>query len=182
MNTSSKTSTVKIEWTNLTLRTIIKQKLSRQSLDTKLIDKVIRYDNFNRVQMESFPSILNNNNNILINSPTGSGKTFIFEIAILKLLLSNIEKQKIIYVAPTKSLCHEIFLSWSKLFAPISVIELNSDYLFSFEEEQNEITKGTIIITTPEKFDLIIKKWRINKFLLEKLSLLIIDELHLLDD
>ena len=85
-------------------------------------------------------------------------------------------------MAPTKSLCHEIFLSWSKLFAPISVIELNSDYLFSFEEEQNEITKGTIIITTPEKFDLIIKKWRINKFLLEKLSLLIIDELHLLDD
>lgn len=154
-----------------------------------LIDSVLRYPSLNKVQVQSFYPLIDSNDNTLINAPTGCGKTFLFELTILRQLILNPVDQenpknriKAVYVAPTKSLCHEISYNWHKVFQGLNIIELNSDNLFSYREEQEEIQCADIIITTPEKFDILIKRWKNHLSLIEKLGLVLIDELHLLDD
>jgi ATP-dependent DNA helicase HFM1/MER3 len=46
--------------------------------------------------------------NMVVSAPTGSGKTGIMEMAIVRLLNEKgCDNAKIVYVAPTKALCHE---------------------------------------------------------------------------
>ena len=43
-------------------------------------------------------------------------------------------------------------------------------------------SKADIIITTPEKWDSMSRKWKDKKLLLESIGLMLVDEIHLLDD
>ena len=45
---------------------------------------VFPFNQFNEMQSKAFSSIYNSSNNCVISSPTGSGKTVLFELAILK--------------------------------------------------------------------------------------------------
>lgn len=69
---------------------------------------VFSYPLFNAVQSRCFDSVYGSRENLVISSPTGSGKTAILELAICS-LFKELDKgtYKIIYQAPTKSLCAE---------------------------------------------------------------------------
>jgi ATP-dependent DNA helicase HFM1/MER3 len=66
--------------------------------------------------------------NLFFPAPTGSGKTVIMECAILRLLQEQIGdseralgSRKVVYMAPVKALCQQIFALWSERFAPLGV-------------------------------------------------------------
>ncbi|KAI8850867.1 P-loop containing nucleoside triphosphate hydrolase protein, partial [Chytridium lagenaria] len=115
-------------------------------------------------------------------APTGSGKTCIMEMAIAKLLMQeNGDQAKVVYMCPTKALCSERALDWQKKFRVlgISCEELTGDTQSS---SMYEIQKSNIIVTTPEKWDSMTRKWRDNRQLMSLVRLILLDEVHMLNE
>ncbi|EDO15624.1 hypothetical protein Kpol_489p5 [Vanderwaltozyma polyspora DSM 70294] len=134
------------------------------------------------MQSEAFRYIYDTDENCVISSPTGSGKTVLFELAILRLLRDNnysADNIKILYIAPTKSLCYEQSKNWSSKFLNLSVGMLTSDTSYS---ETDKVRNANIIITTPEKWDLLTRKWEDYKRLFELVKLILVDEIHMLKE
>ena len=131
---------------------------------------------FNPIQTQIFYSAYHSDENLLIGAPTGSGKTAIAELAILR-LFSKTSEGKVIYIAPLKSLSKERVKDWKEKFSFMkkNVIELTGDYTPDLEVLLN----SDILITTPEKWDGISRNWHHRSYV-KKVNLIIIDEIHLL--
>ncbi|XP_013369810.1 PREDICTED: probable ATP-dependent DNA helicase HFM1 isoform X2 [Chinchilla lanigera] len=138
---------------------------------------------FNYIQSKAFDDLLYTDRNFVICAPTGSGKTVVFELAITRLLMEvplpwlNI---KIVYMAPIKALCSQRFDDWKEKFGPIGLNckELTGDTVV---DDLFEIQHAHIIMTTPEKWDSMTRKWRDNS-LVQLVRLILIDEVHVVKD
>lgn len=151
---------------------------------SKQLQNSLGFTELNKMQKESFQDIYMSNDNCVVSAPTGSGKTALCEIAIAKLLFTgnqsrNTVNSKILYIAPTKSLCFEKYETWKKKFSNhnISVGILTGD-TESFEVEN--IKNSNIIVTTPEKWDLLTRRWFDYIKLFDLIKLLLVDEIHIL--
>jgi len=143
---------------------------------------VFPFDLFNAVQSKCFNPVYNTNDNVVVAAPTGSGKTAILELAICKLALQRgNENFKIVYQAPTKALCSERARDWEKKFSHMSLkcVELTGD---TSQTEMRRVGDASIIVTTPEKWDSITRKWHDHQRLLQMVELFLIDEVHILKD
>ncbi|KAL1840417.1 hypothetical protein VTJ49DRAFT_491 [Mycothermus thermophilus] len=143
---------------------------------------IFPYELFNAVQSKCFPIIYNTNDNVVIAAPTGSGKTAILELAICKLALNRgNENFKIVYQAPTKALCAEKARDWEQKFSHMNLkcAELTGD---TSQAEMRRVGDASIIVTTPEKWDSITRKWQDHRRLLQLVELFLIDEVHILKD
>ena len=131
---------------------------------------------FNPIQTQIFYSAYHSDENLLVGAPTGSGKTAIAELAILR-LFSKTSEGKVIYIAPLKSLSKERVKDWKEKFNFMkkNVIELTGD----FTPDLEILLKSDILITTPEKWDGISRNWHHRSYV-KKVNLIIIDEIHLL--
>ncbi|KAH9603029.1 hypothetical protein KSS87_009502, partial [Heliosperma pusillum] len=148
---------------------------------------------FNSLQSECFPTCFLSDVNMVISAPTGSGKTVLFELCILRLLSRSLAADgrfahvngtlKTIYIAPSKALVQEKLRDWSQKLGAwgISCLEMTGDNdSYNFRNVQ----EADIILTTPEKFDAV-TRFRIRDGGLSYFSdigLLLIDEVHLLND
>lgn len=153
----------------------------RQALPDKC-RAVFPYQLFNVVQSRCFPLVYGSNDNVVISAPTGSGKTAILEMAICKLAGSaGAENFKVVYQAPTKSLCSERARDWEKKFSHMNLrcIELTGD---TSRAQASRVGSASIIVTTPEKWDSITRKWSDYQKLLKMIRLVLIDEVHILND
>lgn len=80
-----------------------------------------------------------------------------------------------------KALCEERMLDWHSRFNEfgINCISVTGDSdIFDCKSLMNH----NLIITTPEKWDVITRKWKDNKSLVEAVKLFMIDEIHLLNE
>mmetsp|Transcript_17324 Transcript_17324/g.12388 ORF Transcript_17324/g.12388 Transcript_17324/m.12388 type:complete len:92 (-) Transcript_17324:336-611(-) len=68
---------------------------------------------FNPIQTQVFHVLFHTDANSLIGAPTGSGKTIMSELAMLR-VFKNAPQQKIIYIAPLKALAKERIADWKK--------------------------------------------------------------------
>jgi ATP-dependent DNA helicase HFM1/MER3 len=111
-----------------------------------------------------------------------SGKTALLELAICKLVEGHATGEfKIVYQAPTKSLCSERLRDWDRKFSHLNLpcAELTGD---TSQFEMSKVRKASIIVTTPEKWDSITRKWTDFSKLLQMVKLFLIDEVHILKD
>ncbi|TKA71090.1 hypothetical protein B0A55_08343 [Friedmanniomyces simplex] len=137
---------------------------------------------FNAVQSKSFETIYKSNDNLVLSAPTGSGKTAVLELAICRLISGFAGGSfKIVYQAPTKSLCSERQRDWQRKFGPLDLqcAELTGDTEIS---QLRNVQNATIIITTPEKWDSVTRKWKDHQRLMQMVKLLLIDEVHILKE
>uniref|UniRef100_A0A3Q3IGD2 DNA 3'-5' helicase n=1 Tax=Monopterus albus TaxID=43700 RepID=A0A3Q3IGD2_MONAL len=137
---------------------------------------------FNCVQSKALDDVLYTGKNFVACAPTGSGKTVLFELAIIRLLMETSEPWrdvKAVY-APIKALCSQCFENWKKKFGPLglSCKELTGDTEI---DDFFEIQDSHIILTTPEKWDSMTRKWKDN-CLLQLVRLFLIDEVHVVKD
>ncbi|KAK4846686.1 hypothetical protein QYF36_020841 [Acer negundo] len=147
---------------------------------------------FNSLQSECFPVCFQSDVNMVISAPTGSGKTVLFELCILRLLSRFITEGrfvhikgtlKTIYIAPSKALVQEKLRDWSQKFGSwgMNCLELTGDNEFY---NTRNIQEADIILTTPEKFDAVtryrIKDGGLSFF--SDITLILVDEVHLLND
>ena len=141
----------------------------------------------NRIQTVVFDSAYNTNQNLLICAPTGAGKTNIAMLTIVNQIKKNIvdgvlrrDDFKIVYVAPMKALAAEMVENFGKRLAPLGVTvrELTGDMQLT----KQEILQTQMLVTTPEKWDVVTRKSLGDISLSLLVKLLIIDEVHLLHD
>ncbi len=118
-------------------------------------------------------NLFKNGKNQIVATPTGSGKTLVAELAMLDTILNK--RKKAIYIVPLKALAsekHKEFIENYKHEFKIRVAigELqNETYNYDFD----------LLIVTSEKLDSLIRH---STKILENIGLVIIDEIHLLND
>ena len=143
---------------------------------------VFPYPLFNAIQSKSFDTIYNTNDNFVLSAPTGSGKTAVLELAICRLVTGFAAgSYKIVYQAPTKSLCSERQRDWQAKFAPLDLkcAELTGD---TEAVQLRNVQHASIIVTTPEKWDSVTRKWKDHQKLMQMVKLFLIDEVHILKE
>ena len=143
---------------------------------------VFRHPVFNAIQSKCFPTAYQSNHNLVVSAPTGAGKTAILELAICRLVLSfKADQYKIVYMAPTKSLCSERQKDWQAKFTTLNLqcAELTGDTDYG---QLRNVQGANVVITTPEKWDSMTRMWTDHARLMRIVKLLLIDEVHILKD
>ncbi|MBE3042258.1 DEAD/DEAH box helicase, partial [Candidatus Bathyarchaeota archaeon] len=87
---------------------------------------------------------------------------------------------KIVYVAPMKALAAEITGKLGKRLAWLGIKV--REYTGDMHLTKQEVVQTQIIVTTPEKWDVVTRKGAGDTELVQKVRLLIIDEVHMLHD
>jgi pre-mRNA-splicing helicase BRR2 len=119
----------------------------------------------NRIQSKCFPSAFHDDGNMLICAPTGSGKTNVAMLTMLREIgkhrddatgAIDLDAFKIVYISPLKALVAEQTGNFGKRLAPynINVAELTGDRQLT----KAQIAETQVIVTTPEKWDVITRK------------------------
>lgn len=142
----------------------------------------------NRIQSVLYESAFKSDENLLLCAPTGAGKTNVAMLTILRAIENhrdhitgqiNLKSFKVVYVAPLKALVQEQVREFQRRLTPnygIVVNELTGDASLS----KQQINETQVLVTTPEKWDVITRKESNPAVALVRL--IIIDEIHLLHD
>lgn len=157
-------------------------KISALPIPQKLIEVILAegYQDLYPSQIEAVKSNVLEGDNMLLVTPTASGKTL---IAILTAGKTILEKGgKVIYLTPLRALAKEKYEEFKKLEtikksngSNIKVVLSSGDY----DTSSSFLEKGDIIILTNEKFDSLLRhglSW------IDEVNLFIADEIHLVGD
>ena len=155
------------------------QPLPVSTLKNPLLEEIYgsRFPFFNPMQSQVFHTMYHTSDNVLLGSPTGSGKTVAAELAMWWAFREK-PGSKVVYIAPMKALVRERVQDWRKrlvLGTGLKLVELTGDNT----PDTRTIRDADIIITTPEKWDGISRSWQTRNYV-RQVSLVIIDEIHLL--
>src|SRR3989338_3651770 len=113
--------------------------------------------------------------NLIISSPTASGKTIIAELCALHSIINN--KRKVIYTCPLRALASEHYNDFKRKYAKEQGIRITIS-TGDLDSSSSYLQDYDLIFTTYEKLDSLIRhraEW------LSAVGLLMIDEVHELD-
>lgn len=125
-------------------------------------------------QEKSVKAGLLDGKNLLVCTPTASGKTLIAELAGVKGIIEG--KGKAIYIVPLKALANEKFKDFKKKYGSFLKIALS---IGDIDSKDSYLADYDLIITTSEKLDSLTRHhtpW------LSMISTIIVDEVHLIND
>lgn len=113
-------------------------------------------------------------------APTGTGKTYMARLLIIRHLEDH-DHQRVLYIVPSRALINEISNSLDQALRPIGVnVYALGAYLTSLQaEEQVNIENAHVIVATPERADMLL---RMGVGLIDKVSLIIVDEAHHIEE
>ncbi|KAJ2162499.1 Pre-mRNA splicing [Coemansia sp. RSA 552] len=141
----------------------------------------------NRIQSRVYPTAFTTDDNMLICAPTGAGKTNCAALAMMRTISQfrdingriDPDAFKMVYIAPMKALVAEVAGAFAKRLEPLGlrVAELTGDSQLT----KQQITETQLIVTTPEKWDVVTRKGGEGSYT-TLVRLVIIDEVHLLHD
>lgn len=143
---------------------------------------IFPYPVFNAIQSKCFHTAFATSDNLVLSSPTGSGKTVVLELAVCRAICDHPAGQfKIVYQAPTKALCSERLRDWEKKFRSLDLTcaELTGD---TDNTNLKHVQHADVLITTPEKWDSVTRKWQDHEKLMQMVKLFLIDEVHILKE
>ncbi|MGC9114725.1 MAG: DEAD/DEAH box helicase [Fervidicoccaceae archaeon] len=126
-------------------------------------------------QEEAIKKGLFEGKNILMVTQTASGKTFLAELLAIDTVMKG--KGKVVYLSPLKALADEKFRDFTLYYRDLNLRTILT--VGNYDSDEPRLERYDIICTTYEKMDSLVRhrpNW------LEKVSLLIIDEIHYLDD
>lgn len=112
--------------------------------------------------------------NLLVCTPTASGKTLIAELAAVSAILSR--RGKAVYVVPLKALASEKHNDFKKRYGSFAKVALS---IGDFDSSDPYLADYDLIICTAEKLDSLIRH---HSPWIMSVSVIIIDEIHLLND
>jgi helicase len=178
--------------------------MTLSQIKDKNLEKIIKeigYDSLYPIQKQAILNGLLEGKNLLITSPTASGKTLIAIMAAIKALEKN---KKVIYMTPLKSLASEKYndflaLSNINFGNNTSTRIINKNFDDGNKEKKNkeknnlvikiatsdydssgkDLLDANIVILTNEKLDALIRN---STELLSNVGVFIIDEIHLIGD
>ncbi|UJR08870.1 hypothetical protein I4U23_013125 [Adineta vaga] len=136
---------------------------------------------FNGIQTQVFNTLYNSDDNVFLGASTGCGKTICAEFAMLRLFSAEKLKEnpepKCVYVTPKEELAELVRQDWHRRFSTIgrTVVLLTGETATDLKL----IAKGNIIISTPEKWDILSRRWKQRKNV-QNVNLFIVDDLHVI--
>ncbi|MFU8868257.1 DEAD/DEAH box helicase [Natronococcus sp.] len=134
------------------------------------------FEEFNRMQREALPALLESAANVVASAPTASGKTALAELAICKTLA---EGGTALFIAPMRALTNEKEDDWDR-FEALDY----SVYVVTGERDLNprRARHADILVMTPEKLDSATRKHDSRRYdFVTDIDVCVIDEVHLLD-
>ncbi len=108
---------------------------------------------------------------LIIASPTASGKTFIAELGIVNQVVKN--EGKAVYIVPLKALASEKYEDFTERYEDLNVMMSVGDK----DESGDYLETADIVIVTSEKLDSMLRH---NPSWIHDINLVVTDEIHLL--
>jgi len=124
-------------------------------------------------QVKSIQAGLFDDKNLLVCTPTASGKTLVGELGALNAILHD--RGKAVYIVPLRALASEKLRQFRKDYPSLKIAMSTGD----LDEVEGYLGHNDVIIVTSEKFDSLLRHkvdW------LQKVKTIIVDEIHLLND
>ncbi len=112
--------------------------------------------------------------NLVVCTPTASGKTLVAELAALKNILER--KGKAIYLVPLKALATEKYNQFVKRYGHLISIGIS---IGDYDESDSSLGDKDLIVATAEKMDSMLRhrtSW------VREIKALLVDEAHLIND
>lgn len=123
--------------------------------------------------------LLDSARSFAVRMPTGAGKTRVAELAIVNSLVSQ-PGSKCVYIAPFRALAAEVEDSFANLFLDLGYGASAVPGGYDQDEMGDEIlATDDVLIVTPEKLDLL---FRLRSDILERVTLIVVDEGHIVSD
>jgi len=147
----------------------------KDKIPKKIYDLIVSrgFETLRPSQVKSINAGLFEDKNLLVCTPTASGKTLVAEFAFLNAVLHD--KGKAVYIVPLRALASEKYKQFQKDY-PNLKIGLSSGDL---DSNDPKLVEKDVIITISEKFDSLVRHrvpW------IQRIKTVVIDEIHLLND
>lgn len=114
--------------------------------------------------------------NLVLAVPTASGKTLVAELCMLKSVLK--ESGKCLYIVPLRALASEKYDEFKEKYGPLGVkVGISTG---DFDTADSRLAHYDIIVATSEKVDSLLRHRA--KWLADVISVVVLDEVHLIDD
>jgi helicase len=124
-------------------------------------------------QFKAIEAGLFDGKNLLVCTPTASGKTLVGEMAMLDAILNK--GKKALYLVPLKALASEKHISFLQKYPQLKIAKSVGDT----DSAENYLEKYDLIITTTEKLDSLLRH---HAAWISQVGVCVVDEVHLLND
>ncbi|MBF0595339.1 MAG: DEAD/DEAH box helicase [Candidatus Omnitrophica bacterium] len=114
---------------------------------------------------------------MVLSVPTASGKTLMAELAMLNAIINN-PGARCLYIAPLKALAAEKYREFTVKYAPLGIKVGMA--IGDHDSPSQSLKDYPILIATAEKVDSLLRSR--TEWLIQNLSVLILDEIHTMND